>query len=100
MKARIASYFHRHPSARFFAPFCCLLFLLVTVSLSSALLAQDRNLPRLEKHGDQYQMQVDGKPFFILGAQVHNSSGFPATMDAAWSVLHAIHCNTVSVPVY
>ena len=100
MKVRIASYFNRHSSTRFFTPFRCLLLLLFAMSLSSVLLAQARNLPRLEKHGDHYQLQVDGKPFFILGAQVHNSSGFPAAMDASWPVLHAIHCNTVSVPVY
>ncbi len=73
---------------------------LVLFAVSPALLAQTQNFPHIEKNGDHYRLMVDGKPYFILGAQVHNSSGFPAAMDAAWPVMHAIGCNTVMVPVY
>jgi hypothetical protein len=37
MKVRIASYFHRHSSTRFFAPFRCLLSPLFAMSLSPTL---------------------------------------------------------------
>jgi Domain of unknown function (DUF5597)/Beta-galactosidase len=44
---------------------------------------------------------VNGQPFFILGGQVHNSSGYglPA-MQAAWPALTALKANTAEVPVY
>ena len=44
---------------------------------------------------------VNGKPFFVLGGQVHNSSsyGLPA-MQAAWPALAALKANTAEVPVY
>lgn len=62
--------------------------------------AQSKEMPRLEKDGSHYHLLVDGKPYFILGAQVHNSSGYPQALQAAWPAIHAIHCNTVMVPVY
>lgn len=44
---------------------------------------------------------VDGKPFFPLGGQVHNSSAFSLdTMDTAWQALAALHANMVELPVY
>ena len=62
--------------------------------------SQTQQIPRLDQRDGHYRLLVDGKPFFILGAQVHNSSGYAKALDAAWPVLHAIHCNTVMVPVY
>ncbi len=57
-------------------------------------------IPRIEKSDGHFHLLVEGKPFFVLGAQVHNSGGWPAALDAAWPVLAAMHCNTVSVPAY
>jgi beta-galactosidase GanA len=61
---------------------------------------QSRDLPRLERTGEHYRLIVDGKPYFVLGAQVHNSSGFPDALRAAWPSIHAMHANTVMIPVY
>jgi Domain of unknown function (DUF5597)/Beta-galactosidase len=72
----------------------------VTASFAPTLLAQSTDMPRLEKDGSHYHLLVDGKPFYLLGAQVHNSTGFPDALQASWPVLQAIHCNTVMVPVY
>lgn len=45
--------------------------------------------------------QVDGKPFFPLGGQVHNSSGYNlAELETAWKALEAMDANTVEIPVY
>lgn len=63
-------------------------------------LSQTPTIPRIEKSGGHYHLLVDGQPYFVLGAQVHNSSGWPGQLDQAWPVLAALHCNTVSVPVY
>lgn len=44
---------------------------------------------------------VNQQPFFILGGQVHNSSGYsPETMQTAWKALAALRANTAEVPVY
>ena len=44
---------------------------------------------------------VDGRPFFPLGGQVHNSSGYNlAALDTAWRALEALDANTVEIPVY
>ncbi len=45
-------------------------------------------------------MVVDGEPFLILGAQINNSSSWPATLPKAWAALEDLHVNTVEAPVY
>lgn len=77
----------------------------LSVSLCGAALtfvadAQTREIPHLQKSAGEYRLIVDGNPYFILGAQVHNSSGFPEALQAAWPSVHAMHANTVMVPVY
>lgn len=45
--------------------------------------------------------QVDGKPFFPVGGQVHNSSGYDqAAMQKGWEALERIHANFAEIPVY
>ena len=57
-------------------------------------------LPHLEKRGNATQLIVDGKPFLILGAEVHNSSSSSVEyMEAVWPHLQAMHMNTVVLPV-
>ncbi len=68
--------------------------------LSLALAANAAPLPRIEKAGGHYRLLVDGAPFLMLAAQVHNSSGWPAQMEQLWPAAHAMHLNTVEVPVY
>lgn len=44
---------------------------------------------------------VDGKPFLILGGQVHNSSASnPDDLEPAWKSLVGLHANTAEVPLY
>lgn len=71
-----------------------LTLLLFTVLLGAA------PVPRLEKSGGKYSLIVDGKPFLVLGAQVHNSSGWPETLERIWPQAQALHANTVEIPVY
>lgn len=59
-----------------------------------------QELPHVEHNGKTFHLIVDGQPYFVLGAQVHNSSGYSEALKAAWPALHAMHCNTVMVPVY
>lgn len=45
--------------------------------------------------------QVDGKPFFPLGGQAKNSSGYNrAEAETAFKAVRALHGNTLEIPVY
>lgn len=49
---------------------------------------------------DRY-IKVDHQPFFILGAQVHNSSAYSKErMAPLWEALLKLHVNTAEIPVY
>lgn len=62
--------------------------------------AADPGLPHLEKRGAATQLVVDGKPFLILGGEVHNSSSSSLDyMKPVWPRLAAMHLNTVVLPV-
>src|SRR5579875_3836762 len=74
--------------------------LLVLLVMYKPLCVHAQAIPTIEKSNGHFHLLVDGKPFFVLGAQVHNSSGWPTALDQAWPVLAAMRCNTVSVPVY
>jgi hypothetical protein len=53
-------------------------------------------LPRLEKNGNVTQLNVDGKPFLVLGGELHNSSSSSREyMKKYWPVLKASGMNTV-----
>lgn len=43
---------------------------------------------------------VDGAPYFVLGAQVDNSSGWPTRLAAVWPAAERMRLNTLEVPVY
>lgn len=53
----------------------------------------------IEKNG-RHELLVDGKPFFILGGQAHNSSGWPAMLPGVWSAIETMRANTLEVPIY
>src|SRR5215831_19355994 len=78
-----------------------LLFLLLTLSVPTTFLwAQSNAAPRLEKRGNATQLIVDGKPFLILGGELHNSSSSSLIyMKPVWPKLAAMHLNTVLAPV-
>ncbi len=57
-------------------------------------------VPHLRPAGTSKQLMVDGKPFIMLGGEVHNSSSSSlAYMEWVWDRLAALHCNTALVPV-
>ena len=66
----------------------------------SALAQQPRDLPRIDRTGKHPALIVDGKPYLMLGAQMNNSSAWPATMPAVWSVLTKLGANTLEAPIY
>src|SRR5215469_6994137 len=58
------------------------------------------NLPHLEKRGQATQLIVDGKPFLVLGGELHNSSSSSLLyMKPIWFRLISMHLNTVLLPI-
>jgi hypothetical protein len=78
--------------------------LLVSIAFGGSAVAQTRDthaaLPHLEKRGSTTQLIIDGKPFLVLGGELHNSSSSSITyMKPVWPRLAAMHMNTVLLPV-
>lgn len=57
-------------------------------------------MPRLVQKDGRFMLLVDDRPFFVLAAQLHNSSAWPATLPAAWKGAEALAPNTIQAPVY
>lgn len=77
------------------------LILLLNISLAFSQSDRENLIPHLEKRGEATQLIVNGKPFLILGGELHNSSASslqylkPLLPKAA-----KMHLNTVLAPVY
>jgi beta-galactosidase GanA len=56
-------------------------------------------LPRLVQADGRHALLVDGAPFLILGAQVNNSSAWPAMLPMVWPAVEQLQANTVQVPI-
>src|SRR5450759_4018207 len=61
---------------------------------------KERPLPRLVKQNARYALFVDDAPYLMLGAQVHNSSAWPAMLPKVWPAMEYLNVNTVEIPVY
>ncbi|NYD89130.1 beta-galactosidase GanA [Sphingomonas melonis] len=57
------------------------------------------DIPFLRTANGRHALVVDGKPYLMLGAQVHNSSNYPDVLPQVWPVVHALEANTLEVPV-
>ena len=67
---------------------------------AAVLVAQQSTAPHLEKRGATTQLIVDGKPFLILGGELHNSSSSSLDyMKSIWPQLAAMDLNTVVTPL-
>ncbi len=52
--------------------------------------------PHLQKNGSAVQLMVDGKPYIILGGELHNSSSSNLEyLEPAWGKLKEMNLNTV-----
>jgi hypothetical protein len=75
---------------------------LLLVAAIAGLFAQTDQplLPRIVQKEGRYALFVDGAPYLILGAQVNNSSAWPAMLPKVWPAIEYLEANTVEIPVY
>jgi hypothetical protein len=57
-------------------------------------------IPRVVKKDGRFALFVDDAPYLMLGAQVHNSSSWPAMLPKVWPAMETLGVNTVEMPVY
>jgi hypothetical protein len=57
-------------------------------------------MPQIIQKNGKHALLVDGKPYFILGGQAHNSSGWPSMLPGVWSAIDSLHANTLEIPIY
>ena len=76
-----------------FALICLMVFALLSCKTSTKLKPE---IPHLKKQGTATQLMVDGKPFFILGGELENSSASSLEyMKPYWPVIQKTNLNTV-----
>ena len=56
-------------------------------------------IPKLVTENGRHALLVDGEPFLILGAQVNNSSNYPAALSSVWPAIEKVDPNAVMVPI-
>src|SRR5690348_16016445 len=56
-------------------------------------------LPQLVTREGRSALMVDGAPYLVLGAQVNNSSAWPAVLPKVWPAVKKLGANTVSFPM-
>ena len=59
-----------------------------------------QEMPKLVQQDGRASLFVDGKPYFALGAQVDNSSGWGERLTAVWPIAERMKLNTLEVPIY
>ena len=61
--------------------------------------AAGAEVPQLRTENGRHALIVDGKPFLMLGAQIHNSSNYPSVLPKVWPVLRTLHANTIEAHI-
>src|SRR4051794_32433654 len=98
---------NRPSSARPHASSTCRLFVILSSMCLSRLAAlllicfsavSAAEAPRLLQKDGRYALLVDGKPFLVLGGQIHNSSAWPSELPQVWASMEALHANTIEAP--
>lgn len=72
----------------------CLLAALLPVLAAAA------EMPRFVSRDGRHALFVDGAPYSIMAAQLHNSSAWPQVLPKAMQDVQALHANTLEAPVY
>lgn len=79
---------------------CFVIVLIILLSLQAEGMELNNSIPYLRKQGTATQLIVDGKPFLVLGGELHNSSSSSIEyMKPIWPKLVQMNLNTVLTPV-
>jgi hypothetical protein len=63
-------------------------------------LAKAVEAPKIVQRDGRSALFVEGKPYLILGGQIHNSSAWPTELPQVWQSMAELHANTIEAPVY
>jgi beta-galactosidase GanA len=79
-----------------------ILLIVITLLSSNSTFSQTDlgTMPRIIEKDGRHALLVDGKPFFMLGGQAHNSSGWLGMLPNVWLSIKSMHANTLEVPIY
>ncbi len=55
--------------------------------------------PELVTRNGRTALMVDGAPYLVLGAQVNNSSAWPAMLPKVWPAVSRLGANTLAIPI-
>src|SRR6202789_2047107 len=72
----------------------------IAAGVAGVAAATAQEIPRLVQEQGRATLMVNVKPFWMLGAQVDNSSGWPERRQAVWPAAEKMRLNTLEVPVY
>src|ERR1035438_7133493 len=72
----------------------------ILIAFTSLPQAMAADAPQIVQKDGRYALLVDGRPFLILGGQIHNSSAWPSELPQVWDSMAALHANTIEAPVY
>ena len=72
----------------------------VFTALAAFAQVKERPIPRFVKKDGRYALFVDDAPYFVLGAQTNNSSGWPGVLPKVWPAMEFLKANTALIPVY
>jgi beta-galactosidase GanA len=71
-----------------------------SVAITLPAQVKERPIPQVIKKDGRYGFMVDGAPYLMLGAQAHNSSGWPGMLPKVWPAIESLHANTLEIPIY
>jgi beta-galactosidase GanA len=85
---------------KLFRPACWAILAVCGVAVTLPAQVKEHPIPQVVKKDGRYAFMVDGAPFLMLGAQAHNSSGWPNMLPKVWPAIEYLHANTLEIPIY
>src|SRR5215471_6290133 len=79
---------------------CCAVLVATLASLTLLPHSLAAEAPKLIQKEGRYALMVDGRPYLVLGGQIHNSSAWPSELPQVWESMATLHANTIEAPVY